>query len=45
MENINETLEQRIDWLKGQKNLSALLNNIGLDAVLKSQLTEADLIA
>ena len=45
MENINETLEQRIDWLKGQKDLSVLLNNIGLNAVLKSQLTEADLIA
>ena len=42
MENINETLEQRIDWIKGQKDLSVILNKAGLETDLKTQQTEAE---
>jgi hypothetical protein len=36
MENINETLEQRIDWIKGQKDLTVILNKAGLETDLKT---------
>jgi len=36
MENINESLEQRIDQLKGQKDLSILLTRAGQTNEMKS---------
>jgi hypothetical protein len=42
MGHINETLEQRIDQLKGQRDLSILLNKAGLQNDLKSQLADAE---
>ena len=42
MGHINETLEQRIDQLKGQRDLSILLNKAGLQNDLKSQQADAE---
>lgn len=42
MLNINESLEQRIDQLKGQRDLSILLTKSGLENDLKSQQLEAN---
>ena len=42
MENINESLEQRLDQLKGQRDLSIKLTRAGLVNELKSMLAEAD---
>lgn len=41
MGHINETLEQRIDQLKGQRDLSILLTKAGLQNDLKSQQADA----
>ena len=42
MENINESLEQRLDQLKGQRDLSVKLSRAGLVNELKAMLQEAD---
>jgi len=42
MENINESLEQRIDQLKGQKDLSVLLTRTGQANELKSLQDDAN---
>ena len=41
MQSINETLEQRIDQLKGQRDLSITLSRHGQDNELESQQREA----
>ena len=42
MENINESLEQRIEQLKGQRDLSLLLVKTGQEHELKSHHEDAD---
>jgi septal ring factor EnvC (AmiA/AmiB activator) len=42
MENINESLEQRLDQLKGQRDLSLKLTRAGYANELKSMLADAD---
>ena len=42
MENINESLEQRLDQLKGQRDLSIKLSRAGLVNELKSMLADAE---
>ena len=42
MENINESLEQRLDQLKGQRDLSIKLTKAGLQNELRSMLADAE---
>jgi hypothetical protein len=42
MENINESLEQRLDQLKGQRDLSIKLSRAGLVNELKAMLSDAE---
>jgi hypothetical protein len=42
MENINESLEQRLDQLKGQRDLSIKLSRAGVVNELKAMLSDAE---